>query len=80
MTLFISIISIPMYISAQHILLYSCLQIKEIPICWDFGKSLTSLLSAVNRMCPLYINCILIVTYYLSRKDVNMILDEFVVG
>jgi hypothetical protein len=24
--------------------------------------------------------CILIVTYYLSRKDVNMILEEFVIG
>jgi hypothetical protein len=24
--------------------------------------------------------CILLVTYYLSRKCVNMILDEFVVG
>jgi len=27
-----------------------------------------------------YVPCILLVTYYLSRKDVNMILDEFVVG
>ena len=26
------------------------------------------------------VSCILLVTYYLSRKDVNMILDEFVVG
>ena len=31
------------------------------------------------KMRPV-VPCILLVTYYLSRKDVNMILDEFVVG
>ena len=52
----------------------STLQLKNSPDPIGFPLKITKLLTWYT------FPCILLVTYYLSRKDVNMIPEEFVVG